>query len=693
MTSKRDTHQENVPSLTPLFGADKKRRYLDKDVMSFGRARGCDITLDAGDVSAIHCIFYRAPAGYRIRDCGSRTGTRLNGDAVKNSLVTDGDVLQVGQFSFEIRLPEKLAAEPQIDARQIERAHQSRRNLARLALQLRRKLRRAPDSANGHPEKADGLKAKIRERAQQLDESEVELAEERARIEKDKEAHRQHVHKIESELAARLKETEEAVRAQWAAFQKRCATEEARLQELSTAAVGKGTVAGDRSHESNYSEREQKLAELEAAWARKEQADAAKHASKERELSEWEVKLKEREAECERRQQKPQKTASDVELSEREQKLKQREAAWQRKEQDLQRDCEEVDRERQEVVKLKTQAEAEQRQKQTELDRQRAAVEQAESKLRDQKTELTQMLTDLKRIQEEVKKQPRVDTKPLQQENQRLRETVAELEKRVAQASDASEVDGQLKALQVENDDLRRLLQEQLLKPAGSGEDALRKENEELRQILTEYEERLAAEIASGVSGGSSANDAPLREENEMLRQLLQEKDKLLDEIRGGAAPATGELPAEVREQMEAQASELERLKGEVVRLEQQAAEQLQKEAAAPKVPLPEDGDLESYEAELIRDRQQLEADRTALNKEIETLRSRTTELDEATREMEMEMSRERAEMARERMRLDRLRDEIKSEMERLQRDGGVRESLASFQRLREEVRAAGSRR
>jgi hypothetical protein len=44
-------------------------------------------------------------------------------------------------------------------------------------------------------------------------------------------------------------------------------------------------------------------------------------------------------------------------------------------------------------------------------------------------------------------------------------------------------------------------------------------------------------------------------------------------------------------------------------------------------------------------------------------------------------------------MRLDRMREEIKSEMERVQRETGVRESLASFQRLREEVRQPATRR
>jgi hypothetical protein len=53
---------------------------------------------------------------------------------------------------------------------------------------------------------------------------------------------------------------------------------------------------------------------------------------------------------------------------------------------------------------------------------------------------------------------------------------------------------------------------------------------------------------------------------------------------------------------------------------------------------------------------------------------------------MEMAMSKERAELARERMRLDRLREEVRGELERMQRDNPMRESLATVSKLREEI-------
>ena len=589
MTQKRDTHHAPVPTLAPLFGgSDKKPRLLDKDVLAVGRARGCDITLDANEVSAIHGLFYRSASGWRVRDCGSRTGTRLNGNAVKNSPLADGDVLQIGPFSFEVKVPAVLAAAQAVDPRQFVRSQHSRRKLARLALRMRRKLR---------------------------------------------------------------------------------------------AAVGANGVAEEEPHPNH-------------APAGPSPSDAA--------------------------------TLDHLqhELAEREHRLKDREDAWARKECDAQADCEEFERERQAVHQLKVKGEAEQARQNAELLRRKAAVDQAEAALRDQRAELTHMVHDLRQLQEELRKQPRGDQKALQQENQQLRQTIGQLEQRVAAAGDADEVRGQLAAaekvrvalteelaavrerlaevehtartappstevtaLRAENDELRQLLQRQLFKPSSAADEEVRAENKQLRQILTEYEQRLAADIAA-----PPAEAQHLRDENELLRRLLLEKDKVLEELRQGPTPENGALLPAVRERIEAQDQELQRLRDELAKLEKQLA--LEKQAA-PVIASPslDEIDLDSVEAELSRERRQLQTERGKLNKEIEALRAKNAELDEATRDLEMELSRERAEMARERMRLERMREEIKVEMERLQRDGGVRESLAPVQRLRDEIKTAGARR
>jgi DNA repair exonuclease SbcCD ATPase subunit len=167
----------------------------------------------------------------------------------------------------------------------------------------------------------------------------------------------------------------------------------------------------------------------------------------------------------------------------------------------------------------------------------------------------------------------------------------------------------------------------------------------EQRIALAEVEEtlglqRLALEelLAALEEARPESENSEHAAEIALLRQQLQERDALLEELQG--QPAT----------------------------------------------LAANRDSAAYEAELTEFRRQLEGDRQKFNKEVEQLRARNKELDEATREMELEMSRERAELARERQRLERLRDDTRQELERMQRDAGLRDRLSPVQSLRDEI-------
>src|SRR5881398_572855 len=72
MLPRRETKPLEYAALAPMFGGiEKKPRLLDREVVTLGRARGSDICLDGNEVSALHCIIFRAFDGYRVRDCGS----------------------------------------------------------------------------------------------------------------------------------------------------------------------------------------------------------------------------------------------------------------------------------------------------------------------------------------------------------------------------------------------------------------------------------------------------------------------------------------------------------------------------------------------------------------------------------------------------------------------------------------------
>src|SRR5205085_10193765 len=137
-----DINLDNEPALIPVFGnVDKKPRPLNREAITIGRARGCDICVDAPEISTLHCLIYRSVDGFRVRDCGSRTGTRVNGEVPRTHVLADGDVLQIGPFSFTAKIPPGSRLEPgKLDLKWLQRRERSRRNLVRLALHLRRRL-------------------------------------------------------------------------------------------------------------------------------------------------------------------------------------------------------------------------------------------------------------------------------------------------------------------------------------------------------------------------------------------------------------------------------------------------------------------------------------------------------------------------------------------------------------------------
>jgi pSer/pThr/pTyr-binding forkhead associated (FHA) protein len=95
-----------VPALLLRYGSkEPKRCRLDRDVLLLGRASTCDVALVSPDVAPLHCVIVRNGNSWRLRDCTGRRATRINGKAVHEERLCDGDIVQVGVFSFEVELP------------------------------------------------------------------------------------------------------------------------------------------------------------------------------------------------------------------------------------------------------------------------------------------------------------------------------------------------------------------------------------------------------------------------------------------------------------------------------------------------------------------------------------------------------------------------------------------------------------
>lgn len=92
-----------VPDRTP----QPYRFQLDRRVVSLGRGSDNDIAIDCGSVSVRHAEMVRVDGGYEIRDLGSTNGTKKDGERRMSIPLRSGDVVLLGDVSFDFQLSEE----------------------------------------------------------------------------------------------------------------------------------------------------------------------------------------------------------------------------------------------------------------------------------------------------------------------------------------------------------------------------------------------------------------------------------------------------------------------------------------------------------------------------------------------------------------------------------------------------------
>ena len=104
----------NSPLLVVYQGALAGNRWpVRGEPLTLGRAQDCDIVLPERQISRYHARIEQDEAGFIIRDLGSKNGTFVNGEAVRDQpyRLRDGDeiqlahVLQMGFVAGEATMP------------------------------------------------------------------------------------------------------------------------------------------------------------------------------------------------------------------------------------------------------------------------------------------------------------------------------------------------------------------------------------------------------------------------------------------------------------------------------------------------------------------------------------------------------------------------------------------------------------
>jgi pSer/pThr/pTyr-binding forkhead associated (FHA) protein len=233
------------PALLVRYGSTQQSwKPLERDVLLIGRSIRCDLRLDSPEVAPIHCVLIRRADGWQVRDCGSQNGTRVNGRAVQEAPLHDGDVLQIGTFSFEAKLPcprqDPIGPVGTRTAAGSDngRLTKSRRRFARLALRLRARLRQLSVLRN-EPLTEPGLlkreaelnrqMAQLNERVRacdqrdrQIKQTEDELAVDRETLDQEFAAFHARMERAEADLNRREADLDAELRTRWQQCDERC---------------------------------------------------------------------------------------------------------------------------------------------------------------------------------------------------------------------------------------------------------------------------------------------------------------------------------------------------------------------------------------------------------------------------------------------------------------------------------------
>ena len=103
--TQTNPRSETVPVLRVVVakeGGMTSQHELVTNVVQFGRSPECEVRLDGKNISRVHCILdVRADGNLWVRDNDSLNGIFVNGEKVKEAIVTARDAVKVGPYRFK----------------------------------------------------------------------------------------------------------------------------------------------------------------------------------------------------------------------------------------------------------------------------------------------------------------------------------------------------------------------------------------------------------------------------------------------------------------------------------------------------------------------------------------------------------------------------------------------------------------
>src|SRR3954470_2977130 len=105
------------PYLYISSNGSSRRVDVGEEPVTIGRQIANMIVIEDTEASRFHCVIEKVAAGYRVRDLGSRNGTKVNGQLVKVALLDAEDIITIGKTEIRLITQEAQKAAPAKPAR------------------------------------------------------------------------------------------------------------------------------------------------------------------------------------------------------------------------------------------------------------------------------------------------------------------------------------------------------------------------------------------------------------------------------------------------------------------------------------------------------------------------------------------------------------------------------------------------